>query len=90
MKHMNDFINFIKGFGVIGLALGVVIGGATNTLVQSLSNDIINPLIGLLFEAETLTQVTIGVVRIGAFADALINFLDSNFCCLDISQISSF
>jgi len=72
---LGDFILFIKGFGVIGLALGVVIGGATNTLVQSLTINIINPLLGYLIPDASFTGWTLGQVQIGAFISSLISFV---------------
>lgn len=70
-----EFVAFIKGFGVIGLALGVVIGGATNTLVASLSTNIISPLIGYALPGNTLTDWKLGQVGVGAFLDSAINFV---------------
>jgi large conductance mechanosensitive channel len=74
-SFVQEFVAFIKGFGVIGLALGVVIGSATNDLVASLSKNIISPLIGLLFQSSTLTDWAPGGIGIGAFIDSTINFV---------------
>ncbi len=43
---MNDFIEFIRKQGVVGLATGFILGGATSDLVKAIVNDIINPIIG--------------------------------------------
>jgi large conductance mechanosensitive channel len=40
-----DFMGFLKEYGVIGLAIAVVIGGKLNELVTSLVNDLLMPLI---------------------------------------------
>jgi len=71
----DEFVAFIKAFGVIGLALGVVIGGAVNQLVTSLTTNVITPLVGLIFQSDAFIDYTWGAVRIGAFLDTLINFL---------------
>lgn len=39
-----EFIAFLKQYGVIGLAIAVVIGGKLNEFVSSLVNDLMMPL----------------------------------------------
>ncbi len=39
-----EFFNFLKQYGVIGLAIAVVIGGKLNDLVTSFVNDLLMPL----------------------------------------------
>ncbi len=45
---MKGFIHFIRTQGVVGLAVGFILGGASQELVKSLSSDIVTPLIGLM------------------------------------------
>lgn len=40
-----EFIAFLKNYGVIGLAIAVIIGGKLNDLVTSVVNDLVMPLI---------------------------------------------
>lgn len=68
------FVDFIRDRGVAGFAIGFILGGAAQKLIQALMDDIINPLIGLILKTETLTQYTIGNFKIGDFVSALINF----------------
>jgi large conductance mechanosensitive channel len=42
---IKEFIEFLKKYGVIGLAIAVVIGGKLNELISSLVNDLLMPLI---------------------------------------------
>jgi len=42
---INEFVGFLKQYGVIGLAIAVIIGGKLNLLVTSLVNDLLTPLI---------------------------------------------
>jgi large conductance mechanosensitive channel len=42
---LNQFMAFLKNYGVIGLAIAVVIGGKLNELVTSVVNDLLMPLI---------------------------------------------
>jgi large conductance mechanosensitive channel len=48
MGMMNDFKGFLNQGNVMGLAVGVIIGGAFGKIVSSLTDDIIMPVIGLL------------------------------------------
>ena len=45
---LDEFKKFIMRGNVIDLAVGIIIGGAFGTIVQSLVNDIIMPPIGLI------------------------------------------
>ena len=47
-KFINEFKTFISRGNVLDLAVGVIIGGAFNTIVNSLVNDIFMPLIGII------------------------------------------
>src|SRR5690349_18005746 len=40
-----DFMEFLKLYGVIGLAIAVIIGGKLNEFVGSLVNDLLMPLL---------------------------------------------
>ncbi|BAL80286.1 large conductance mechanosensitive channel protein MscL [Caldisericum exile] len=42
---LNEFMEFLKQYNVIGLAVAVIIGGKLNELVSSLVNDLLTPLI---------------------------------------------
>lgn len=42
---IKEFIDFLKKYGVIGLAIAVIIGGKLNELITSLVNDLLMPLI---------------------------------------------
>ena len=84
-SQMKGFLDFIRTQGVIGLAIGLVLGGAVGVLVKSLINNVVMPPIGLLLgSAQGLTGLhwAIGsvngkqaIVYYGAFLNDLINFL---------------
>lgn len=42
---IKEFLGFLKHYGVIGLAIAVIIGGKANELVSSIVNDLLMPLI---------------------------------------------
>lgn len=66
---VEGFLDFIKEQGVVGLAVAVILGAAAKDVVDSLVADIINPLIGLLFDADSLATESF---TIGEGADAAI------------------
>ncbi|MBP0445176.1 large conductance mechanosensitive channel protein MscL [Roseomonas sp. SSH11] len=47
-RWLNDFKAFVARGNVVDLAVGVVIGAAFTTVVNSVVEDLLNPLIGLL------------------------------------------
>jgi len=44
---MKGFIDFIREQGVVGLAIGFILGGAVSRVVSALVTDIINPLLSI-------------------------------------------
>ena len=70
------FVGFLRERGVAGFAIGFIFGGAAQIFVKSLMDDIINPLVSLfLGPVGRLSDYTVGVLRIGSFFSALVNFL---------------
>lgn len=69
------FKEFISKGNVIDLAVAVVIGAAFSAIITALVDNLINPIIGLLFNADSLDGVKLGVIGIGAIIGAVINFL---------------
>lgn len=53
---VEEFKKFIAQGNVLDLAVGVVIGGAFGKIVNSLVNDIIMPIIGLILKGINVTQ----------------------------------
>jgi large conductance mechanosensitive channel len=79
---IKGFKEFILRGNVIDLAVAVVIGAAFTAVVNSIVADLIDPLIGLLFNAESLEsamQLTVpgtdATFRFGAVLSAVITFL---------------
>jgi large conductance mechanosensitive channel len=70
---------FISRGNVVDLAVGVVVGGAFGTVVNSLVKDIITPFIGALIKAPDFSGLyfTINSSRFtyGSFINAVISFL---------------
>jgi large conductance mechanosensitive channel len=79
---MKEFIAFIREKGVLGLAVGIIMGGAITKLVTSIVDNLLNPLIGAVTGAAgnlsalaytiPMTQITF---KYGAFISSLIDFV---------------
>ena len=73
---LQGFLDFIRERGVAGLAVGFIMGGAVTKTVASLVDDVLNPLIGLVAGSRlNLSEMTVGVVKIGSFANNIMNLL---------------
>ena len=81
---IKGFKEFILRGNVIDLAVAVVIGAAFTMIVNSIVAGIINPLIALIFQADSLAEVgptLVGVsgnevfFPLGAILGAIINFI---------------
>jgi large conductance mechanosensitive channel len=77
---MKGFINFIREQGVIGIAVGFILGGAVSKVVSALINDIVNPLIGAILgkaEGFETASLKIGSVEIlyGDFISVIVDFM---------------
>ena len=76
VKGFRDFI--LRG-NVVDLAVGVIMGAAFGAIVNSLSADIITPLIAFLFGSPTVGELTLGPLLIGNFLNAIISFFITAF-----------
>lgn len=79
---LKNFIHEFKEFSlkgnVIDLAVGVIIGGAFQKIINSLVNDVISPTIGIFANTDfNYLVINVGDVSIkyGAFITSVINFL---------------
>ena len=78
-SFIKEFKEFISRGNVLDMAVGIIIGGAFTSIVKSLVDDIINPLLGI-FGGMNFDQFTISlgenvVLYYGRFLTAVINFL---------------
>ena len=73
--QFTGFVDFMRERGVAGFAIGFILGGAAQKLVQAFMDDIVNPFVGFfLGRAETLTAYEVNGFKVGDFASVLINF----------------
>ena len=77
-KFIEEFKAFALRGNVMDMAIGVIIGGAFTSIVTSLTENLINPILGLLGGTDLSGFVlNLGGVelRYGAFITSIINFL---------------
>lgn len=79
-NNINGFIDFIREQGVVGLAIGFILGGAVSKVVSSFVTDIINPLLSLVLgatEGLKTAALEIGSAKIlyGDFITVIIDFI---------------
>ena len=84
LEHSRKFLDEFRAFALKGnvmdMAIGVIIGASFQSIVSSLTGDILNPLLGIAFSTD-FSNVVIPLpngadpLRIGAFLSAVINFV---------------
>lgn len=79
MKFMKEFKEFALKGNVIDMAIGIVIGGAFQSIITSLVQDIIMPFTALFTGSvdysDWIINVATAEIKIGSFITALISFL---------------
>lgn len=78
-KFINEFKTFIARGNVMDMTVGVIIGGAFKAIADSLTADIIMPILGIFTSEVSFADlsVTVGgaVITYGNFINAILNFL---------------
>ena len=88
-KFWREFKEFINKGNVLGLAVGVIIGGAFSTITTSLTNDIIMPIVSIFLGGVDFSTMNLALptffpvadeavpntLNYGNFISAVINFL---------------
>jgi large conductance mechanosensitive channel len=91
MGMIKEFFEFLKEYKVIGLAVAVIIGLAANSLVKSLVDNIIMPIITFVIPGGAWRTATFRVGPIvigwGPFLGELINFLIIAFVVFMIAKL---
>lgn len=77
---MKGFVEFIRKQGVVGFAVGFILGTEISRLVKSFVDNIINPFVGLgLGFAKNLDGASVRIasanIKWGSFVVTLINFI---------------
>lgn len=74
----DEFIGFLQEYGVIGLAIAVVIGNATKDLVNAVVDDVVMPIVEVVLPGSDwqTVKLVVGPVafRIGHLIGAILDF----------------
>lgn len=77
-KFLQEFKNFALKSNVMALAVGIIIGGAFQGVVSSLTENILSPILGLFvgsnFDILVLDIFSVSI-RYGAFITSVVNFI---------------
>lgn len=76
---IKEFKEFISRGNVMDLAVAVIMGAAFTAIVNSLVNDIIMPIIGVILGGKSFEKLSFSigdsVIKYGMFIQSIINFL---------------
>lgn len=76
---LKEFKDFIARGNVIDMAVGIIVGAAFTSIVKSLVDNLINPLIGIFLGKIDLSNLVLTIgnaqFKYGNFLNAVINFL---------------
>ena len=90
-KNIEEFKKFIARGNVIDLAVGVIIGGAFSSIVTSLVNNILTPILGLVLGGVDFSSLSLTFrdtkIEYGAFIQSIIDFLIIAICIFTIVKI---
>jgi len=82
-KFMDEFKKFIARGNVMDMAVGIIIGGAFTSIVNSLVDDLINPVLSIFTGGLDFSSLCVklgqgeeaATLNYGSFIGAVINFL---------------
>lgn len=90
-KMIKEFKTFISRGNVIDLAVGVVVGNAFTKIVNSLVDNIIMPLVGILIGGVDFTKLSLTIfgvnIQFGVFIQNVVDFLIIAFCIFMVIKL---
>jgi large conductance mechanosensitive channel len=72
---LKGFRDFLTRGNVVELAVAVIMGAAFSGVVDSLSKDVVMPILGVLGGQPDFATLRVGPILIGNFANALVSFV---------------
>ena len=70
-----EFLAFLKEYGIIGLAIAVIIGGKAGELVKSIVDGLLMPIVAMATGGTDLASLNTETFKFGDVLSGLINFL---------------
>ena len=83
-KLLEEFKTFALKGNVLDMAVGVVVGGAFTSIVNSVVADVLTPIISLVTPGMDFSAWRIGPIMIGNFINAVVSFLILAACVFAI------
>lgn len=84
-RWLQGFVDFVRGQGVVGVAVGLIIGLGAKSLVDSFVANFVNPIVGIVMGGSDLASKSVcldyegtkclSVIGYGKFINDLISFL---------------
>ena len=74
-KLLEEFKTFALKGNVLDMAVGVVVGGAFTSIVNSLVADVLTPIISLVTPGMDFSAWHIGPIMVGNFINAVVSFV---------------
>lgn len=91
---IGEFKKFISRGNVLDMAVGVIVGGAFTAIVNSLVDDMLMPIIGMVLAGINFKDLGVTIpwgnepyINIGNFLQAVITFFLTAFCVFIIVKV---
>lgn len=76
---VQEFVGFLKQYGVIGLAIAVIIGGKFNELLKAFVDGLLMPIVGALTPSGDWRQLILELgpvkIQVGLMLGSLVDFV---------------
>ncbi len=76
---VKEFVGFLKQYGVIGLAIAIIIGGKFNELLKAFVDGLLMPIVGALTPSGDWRQLILELgpvkVQVGLMLGSLVDFV---------------
>ena len=76
---VKEFVGFLKQYGVIGLAIAVIIGGKFNELLKAFVDGLLMPIVGALTPSGDWRQLILELgpvkIQVGLMLGSLVDFV---------------
>ncbi len=83
-KFLSEFKEFAVKGNALEMAVGVIIGAAFKSIVDSIVNDIIMPFVGILLGGKDFSSLSVMVgdaqIKYGMLIQNIVNFIIIAFC----------
>lgn len=91
MDVKQEFMDFLKKYNVVGMAIGIVMGTAVTKLVASVVSDLVMPFIGIMIPGGNWRDIELVLgnlhLKLGSFVGSLLDFVIIAFVIFVISKM---